>query len=251
MPALAGAHFERAVWTGGCGVVDIHALLMALEHDLRAHLAPDPAHAGLFYATPIVGVQTIGGRVSAVETPRGTIATPLLIDAAGFHANRVAALAGLGPLPFAPVRRHLFVTAPTALVARDAPWVWDGTGGWYFRPEGAGLLMCACDATPWPPDGPIATPTDPGAKDALAAKFADAVPGLANIRPTRGWSGLRVLTPDHLFVIGPDPRIAGFHWVAGLGGHGMTTALAVGEVAADAILTGTVRPDFAPARFTR
>ena len=49
-------------------------------------------------------------------------------------------------------------------------------------------------------------------------------------------SGLRTMTPDGRFIIGEDARCEGFFWVAGLGGHGVTTCFSVGRLAADAIL---------------
>jgi len=244
VPALEGTDIDGGLFVPGDGVVDIHALLSAL-------LAP--VRANTYFDTPVTAIETIAGAVSAVITPHGCIATTRVIDAAGFRANAIAALAGLPALPFCPVRRHLFVTAPTELVARGTPWVWDGTGGWYFRREGAGLLMCACDQTAWHDDQPTDPPVDPGAKDALAEKFDRAVPGLRDAQPSRGWAGLRILTPDDRFVIGADPRVAGFTWVAGLGGHGMTTACAVGELGALAALGKELpepyRTAFDPLRF--
>jgi D-arginine dehydrogenase len=80
-----------------------------------------------------------------------------------------------------------------------------------------------------------------------------ALPGAASARLRNVWAGLRTLTPDGGFVVGPDPRLPGLCWVAGLGGHGMTTSPAVGELAAALILDGRVDwPDAAalsPARF--
>lgn len=249
VPALVGADFDAALFLAGDGVVDIHALLSVLAA---------PARARTFYKTRVEAIRVEAGRVTAVETDRGTIACRVVVDAAGFQANRVAALAGLGPLPFLPVRRHLFVTAPTDRVAVGAPWVWEGTsrpgiGGWYFRPEGAGLLLCACDQTAWGEHDPIDPPVDPSAKETLADKFFRALPELRDVRPGRGWAGLRILTPDDRFVIGPDPRVDGFVWVAGLGGHGMTTSCGVGELGAMAAmgepLPALYRTAFDPARF--
>ena len=244
VPALAGAELAGGLFTPGCGVTDIHALLSAFAERARA------GGAVTFLKTPLTGVRVAGGRVTAAVTPLAAIATELLVDAAGFGANQVAALAGLAPLPLDPVRRHLFVTAPWSGVDRGAPFVWNVSRGYYFRPEGEGLLLCACDETSWPPEDP---PADPGAREALAAKFDAAVPGLREVRPTRGWAGLRVMTPDHRFVIGPDPRLDGFFWVAGLGGHGMTTSAGVGELAARGLVDGVVPAPygaaFAPGRF--
>jgi glycine/D-amino acid oxidase-like deaminating enzyme len=53
-------------------------------------------------------------------------------------------------------------------------------------------------------------------------------------------SGLRTMTPDGRFVVGEDPRRRRFYWVAGLGGHGVTTCFSVGKLAADMIMGRTV-----------
>jgi glycine/D-amino acid oxidase-like deaminating enzyme len=240
VPALRGAELPGAIHVPGDGIVDIHALLMAFMRPLKD---------GVCLGTAVEGLEVEHQQISAVRTSRGSIRTRQVVLAGGFGANRIASSIGLAPLPFMPVRRHLFVTAPTTVVDANTPWVWDGTRGWYFRPEGAGLLLCACDETPWGEDQPMDTPVDPSMRDRLAEKFHRFVPGLDEIRPSRGWAGLRVLTPDHRFVIGADPRIAGLTWVAGLGGHGMTTACAVGELGADAVLGEPGMKELSPSRF--
>ena len=67
------------------------------------------------------------------------------------------------------------------------------------------------------------------------------------------WAGLRTFAPDGLFVIGPDPRVRGFTWAAGLGGHGITTCGPAGELAASWVLepARNVPNAFDPARFAR
>ena len=44
------------------------------------------------------------------------------------------------------------------------------------------------------------------------------------------------MTPDGRFVIGEDSKLKGFFWVAGLGGHGVTTSFSVGNLSSDLIL---------------
>ncbi|MCA9516542.1 MAG: FAD-binding oxidoreductase, partial [Myxococcales bacterium] len=244
VPALAGADFHAAVHTRECGIADSHALLTRFALHARA------GGATLRYREPVTAIHRDGGRVDAVETPSGRVATGLVVNAGGAFASGLAALAGAAAPAMTPMRRHLFVTAPFDGVDRGAPFVWDVSAGWYFRPEGEGLLLCACDQTAWPPEAP---PVDPGAKEALAQKLDALVPGLRGARPTRGWSGLRTISRDGRFVIGPDPEVTGFFWVAGLGGHGMTTAAGVGELAAIGILEGALpapyAAGFAPGRF--
>ncbi|HWO41131.1 MAG TPA: FAD-binding oxidoreductase, partial [Candidatus Eisenbacteria bacterium] len=126
--------------------------------------------------------------------------------------------------------------------------VWDLSHEIYFRPEGRGLLLCACDQDELPPGDP---PLERAIQELLAEKIERYLPGLASVPIQRGWAGLRTLVKDGRFIIGWDPIVKGFFWLAGLGGHGVTTSSAVGALAAD-LLLGRERPeapDFSPARF--
>jgi glycine/D-amino acid oxidase-like deaminating enzyme len=60
------------------------------------------------------------------------------------------------------------------------------------------------------------------------------------------WSGMRTFTSDDAFLIGPDPDVAGLHWVAALGGHGITCSAGLGRLAAAHLLEDA--PDDALAR---
>ena len=233
--ALVGASAEAALWSPGCGVVDIHALLAALLEEAR------DGGATLTLSTRVLAVHTTRGRVSGVETAAGRVSCDVLVNAAGFGVNEIGALAGADPVAVQPARRHLFVSAQLDSVDPAWPFVWDVTSGYYFRPEGAGLLMCTCDETPWPA---AAATTDPAVREQLAETFSRHAPGLLAARPARAWAGVRVLPADGRFFIGPDPRVDGLFWVAGLGGHGMTTSIGVGEVAAAGLMSGAVEEPY-------
>ena len=152
---------------------------------------------------------------------------------------------GLGRASWPPVRstplkcfrRHLFVSGDAEFLPRDAPLVWDLDIGYYVRPEGAGLLLCPCDETEHPPGMPA---VDPEAEALLADKLLKHAPGLADISLRRSWACLRTFAPDRLPVIGWDPEIDGLFHVSGLGGFGVTTSLAIGDVASTLICGGVV-----------
>jgi glycine/D-amino acid oxidase-like deaminating enzyme len=59
------------------------------------------------------------------------------------------------------------------------------------------------------------------------------------------------LTPDGRFVVGWDRQIEKLFWVAGLGGHGMTTSSSVGALAAELLIGGPDKESspFSPERF--
>jgi D-arginine dehydrogenase len=240
VPVVRGGSFAGGVYCPDDGVVEIGA---ALQHLLRLATTGGTA---LLTGQTLTGIEKLGGRIHAVRTDRERIEAPLLVNAAGAWAGAVAALAGAEPVPLRPCRRHLVVSAPLPEVDPEGPFVWDVSHELYFRPERPGLLLSPCDEDEWSPG---AAPSDPAALELLAQKLTDHYPGLATVRPLRSWAGLRTLTPDGGFVIGRDPRVEGFVWCAGLGGHGMTVAHAAGRLAAEAACGGAIRPSCDPARF--
>jgi D-arginine dehydrogenase len=241
VPVLVGAPFAAAFWNPHDGVVDIHELLQGYLAEARR------AGARVEYRRGITAVRVARGRVEAVETERGTVETRCLVNAAGAWAGEVGGLAGIGARTMAPRRRHLFQTVAEVPVARDWPFVWHNDLDVYFRPEGDGLLMSPCDATPHPPREPV---VDSAVEHLLAQKIARAFPALASVRIASAWACLRTFVRDERFVIGRDPDIEGLVWVAALGGHGMTTSAAVGRLGAAAVLGESSQElqHFSPAR---
>jgi D-arginine dehydrogenase len=244
VPALAGAPFAAAFWNPEDGVVDIHALLQGYFSGARA------GGARVAFARAITAVRLAHGRVEAVETDRGAVRTRLLVNAAGAWAGEVGRLAGAGTRTLAPRRRHLFQTKVDIAIDRHWPFVWHNDLDVYFRPEGDGLLMSPCDATPHPPQEPV---VDSAIEHLLAEKVGRAFPALASARITSAWACLRTFARDERFVIGRDPQIEGLVWVAALGGHGMTTSPAVGRLGASAVLGENSEElhYFSPARLAR
>ena len=228
-PFLSKFEFDYALFCPTDGIVDIHALLSDLLAEAR--------HAGFEIITDCACESLIveGSVVRGVRTKRGEVVARIVVDAAGAWAGCLGREST--PFPLKRLRRHLFVSGDTGLLPHDAPLVWDLDVGYYVRPEGAGLLLCPCDETEHPPGLPE---VDPDAEDLLADKLLKYAPGLANITLRRSWACLRTFAPDRLPVIGWDPDIDGLFHVSGLGGFGMTTSLAVGDIASTLIRGGVV-----------
>jgi D-arginine dehydrogenase len=74
--------------------------------------------------------------------------------------------------------------------------------------------------------------TDPAAAEMLADKLAHHAPGLGNLSLRKAWACLRTFAPDRRPFVGADPDLPGLFHVSGLGGFGMMTSAAVGELAA-------------------
>lgn len=198
------------------------------------------------FGESVTAVRTVRGRIEGVETTRRKIAAKTLVVAAGAWAGEVAALAGSNGIAIEPRRRHLFRGGIGRPEGKSWPFVWNEEKGVYFRPEGDGMLLSPCDAEPHPAAEPE---IDPARRDELARKVADVFGALGEWRLGPGWACLRTFAKDERFVIGPDPRVAGLFWVGALGGHGMTSAWAVGRLAAQVILGRRAPGPFDPRRF--
>jgi D-arginine dehydrogenase len=211
------------------GVVDVDGLHQAF---LRA---ATQAGAKVELNCEAKRLRVRNNRVLGVETPAGFLESGSVVMAAGAWGDRLAAAAGY-PLPLTPYRRHLLVTNPLPAIDPQWPVVWLMGDEFYFRPESGGLLLCACDTAKVAPEE--GERVDPQAAGQIAAKASLWLPSLGEAGAARIWAGMRTFAPDQRFVIGPDPRIGGLYWAAGLGGHGITCSPAIGSLAADWIVEG-------------
>ena len=243
VPVLRNVQLDGAVWCASDGVVDVAALLDtfltgAKERGARLHTD-----------CRVTGFEIRSGHIAGVRTQKGPIDTNVVVNAAGAWAGEFGRLAGAAPMPLTSYRRHLFATGPLDWVVRRWPFVWDISHHLYFRPESGGLLLSPCDDTAWPPEIP---PVDPALAELLAERVADHFPALATIPIQRAWAGLRTFAADRRPVIGWDPTLNGFFWVAGLGGHGVTVSGSVGLRAAELVYAGPGSSGgaFDPGRFT-
>ena len=223
-PVLQDAPFHSALICPTDGLVDIHSLLSAF---LRG--------SALRTGARVQGFESSGGRLTAVKTGDGSIRCEHVVLAAGAWSHQLGGLAGGLPVPVTPRRRHLIHSGPIPWADPLWPYVWCLNPEVYFRPESGGFLLSPCDEAVFQPGSP---PTDPEAPLWLASRLSEAVPRMSSIPVARSWSELRSFTPDGEFCIGPDPMRPNLFWVCGLGGHGMTTSAAVGELAAQ-LITGS------------
>jgi D-arginine dehydrogenase len=226
VPALDTSRMAAVLHVPAEGTIDIHQLVHGTLKQARA------AGAQLRLGCGVREVRVAKGRVCGVTTDAGEIEAAVVVNATGAWAAELGRQAGATSLPLRPVRRHLaFLRVASSLAAW--PVVWDLSTPLYFRPESGGLLVSLCEEIP-------SQPGDESCDDHLAERLAVGMHGLRppldDAQLVRAWACQRMITPDERFVVGPDPRLEGFFWVAGLGGHGMSAGLAAGRVAAALIV---------------
>ena len=208
--------------------------------------------------TTVVGIDVRQGAVQAVETDRGRIETPVVVDAAGAWARQVAAGAGIY-VPMVPTRHQLLITEPIEGVRPDLPIVRIMDAAVYVRPCWGGFLVGGYETDPMPFDmaqlpttfSIADTPLDLGVLLRLVKQVHDQFPALRepSIRVHRG--GIPTMTPDGQHLVGPVPGADGFFIASGCNVAGLSIAPAIGEVLAQWIVDGQPSQDLAPMSMAR
>ena len=175
-----------------------------------------------------------------IESTAGGFRASVLVDAAGAWADGLAAMAGVTPIGLVPKRpTAILIEPPDGLDPSPWPMVIDLDERFYVKPEGGMLLVSPADETPVAPCD--VRPEEIDVAHAVAQY--EQVTGRTVPRIGHRWAGLRSFVADHLPVVGPDPDVPGFVWLAGQGGAGIMTAPALARIAAVQITTGAPPPD--------
>ncbi|MEZ5862788.1 MAG: FAD-binding oxidoreductase [Geminicoccaceae bacterium] len=222
VPALDPAYAAAAVYDGDARDLDVDAIFQGFLRGFRQR------GGKLFTSAEILTLGRADG-LWHVGTPRGTLHAPVVVNASGAWADRLAGLAGLAPLGMVPKRRTaLIVRPPDGLDVNGWPCVDDIDEQFYFRPEAGKLLCSPADKTPSEP-----CDAQPEELDIAIAidRIEKALP-LGIRRVERSWAGLRTFVADGSPVVGFDPRTEGFFWLAGQGGYGIQTSPALSHLAA-------------------
>jgi sarcosine oxidase subunit beta len=201
--------------------------------------------------TLVTNVRTEGDRVVGVETTAGTVATPIVVNAAGPAAARVGRMVGAS-LPVMPRRRHIFVTDEFPEIAGPTPHTADQASGFYFRKEQHRLIMSPGDVEDVGSDFEV--PVDWTRMEETVDKALHRVPILEHARVTNAWAGLRPLTADDHAMMGEMPDVRGFFVAVGFCGHGFQHSPPAGKHLTELMLDGRSSIDlslFDPLRFER
>ncbi|MEU9379644.1 FAD-dependent oxidoreductase [Streptomyces sp. NPDC048279] len=211
---------------------------LAAAHLLRA------SGARLLTGRTVTGIpRTPDGAVRGVRTDHGAVLAPAVVNAAGVWGADIAALAGIR-LPVLPRRGFVLVTEPLPRLIRHKVYAADYVAD--VASDAAALQTSPVV------EGTASGPVLIGASRervgldrtfslpvmrALAAGATRLFPFLAEVRATRAYLGFRPYMPDHLPVIGPDPRVPGLLHACGHEGAGIGLATGTGHLIARA-LTG-------------
>jgi sarcosine oxidase subunit beta len=197
--------------------------------------------------TQVTAIQIEGGRVRGLETSRGPISAPAVVNVGGPWGGEVARLAGFD-LPVKPYRRQVFVTKALDTIRKPVPMILDMEPAFYFRGEGPGVLMGMSD-----PNEPSSFKlhTDYPFMERVIEAAIHRAPILEDAEIMRGWGGLYAITPDENPIIGQLPGADGLFCAIGFSGHGFQQGPTVGRILAELILDGKTDFDLSPFRHDR
>jgi D-hydroxyproline dehydrogenase subunit beta len=200
-----------------------------------------------------LSVRTAAGRVVGVETSDGEIACGAVLNACGPWAGAFGAAAG-APIQVLPRRGMILVTAPLPECVRhkvyDADYVGAvGSGDAELQTSTvvestrAGTVLIGSSRERIGFDDSVRVKV----LRELARKAVGLFPFLGDVPVMRTYGGFRPYAPDHLPVIGPDPRVDGLWHATGHEGAGIGLAASTGRLITELFLG--LAPHVAPDPF--
>jgi sarcosine oxidase subunit beta len=239
-------------------IIQVDGVLAATYCPLDGHASPESVVQGYAFrarqlgarirtGAKVTGIRTEAGRVTGVVTDAGVVSTDTVVCTAGAWSREVAAMAGVD-LPVTPVLRPVWFTEPVPDLPPGLPMTVDFTTGFYFHPEGPGLLFGMAD-----PDQP------PGFDQRMRDDWLERVGGVMERRAPAmlemgvagGWTGFYEVSPDHNALIGRAGEVEGFVYGTGFSGHGFLQSPAVGEILRDLVLGNAPFVDVTPLSASR
>jgi glycine/D-amino acid oxidase-like deaminating enzyme len=164
------------------------------------------------------GVEVRDGKIEAVETERGRIATGTVVCCAGVWSKEIGALAGV-ELPVEGIARSMWFTPQDGGLPEKLPLTIDFGTGFYFHREGPGVAFGGRER----------------ALEDVAETAARRLPVLADLPVQSTWWGWYDVSPDWNALVGEAEEPAQFLYATGFSGHGFQQAPAVGEHLAELV----------------
>jgi sarcosine oxidase, subunit beta len=184
--------------------------------------------------SPVTGVETAGGKVTAVKTANATYGCDSVVVAAGPQIPKLMSQLGV-EVPLAAARAEMIVTEPAPMMPLG------GVDGHklYGRQTMRGNLVYGGGPHEWLDDevsSPAARPSTPLARN-LAKRLAELFPKAAHLNVIRSWAGVIENSPDGRPIIdrltSPDNVV-----VASMSSVGFGLSPASGHAIRDLVVDG-------------
>ena len=137
-PLLAGEDILAGAFSPGDGHATPEGVVQGYAAGARTH------GARIRTGCEVLGVSVAAGEITEVVTSQGSIATSVVICAAGAWSRSCGAMVGV-QLPVMPLRRQILFTDAIDGLPADLPMTIDFESSFYFHREGPGLLLGMSD----------------------------------------------------------------------------------------------------------
>src|SRR5690349_7153525 len=193
----------------------------------------------LHQGTRVLGLRVDGGRVTAVETNRGTVEADVVVSATAGWSTLVCGLAGIR-LPITTHILQAFVTEPVkpfldVIIVSAQMHV-------YVSQTDRGEFLIGAEIEPYTTyksTGPFSF------LEVFSRHVLELFPQLERLKVLRSWTGLCDLSPDYSPILGRT-ELDNFHLSAGWGTYGFKAAPIVGTTLAELVATGKTPDLIAP-----
>ena len=226
-PAIYTDDLAFGVFGPEDGRIEAHSIMMGYKDGAQR------LGAEIDQGVRATGIVKVSGRVAAVQTTEGEIATRCVVNAAGATAAQIGRWVGIN-LPIDNRVRNIYVTDAFPLIPDETPFVDDIAAAWYYRKEGPGVLMGMGKRTGV--DAPMHI--DWAYLQEVIEVAIHRVPALAEAGIASGWAGIRPLTPDDRPILGPVDDVDGYVNSCGWGGYGIMHSPIGGQLIAEYVHDG-------------
>jgi sarcosine oxidase subunit beta len=198
--------------------------------------AADTLGVQIHQNTEVTGIDVVpgqgqGGQVRGVQTNRGAISAPVVLNCTAGWSSLVSAMAGV-ELPISTHPLQAAVTEPVKMFLRTV--VVSGTLHVYVSQTDRGELVFGASTDPYPS---YSMRGSLEFTEELAGHVLALMPSIAKLRVLRQWAGLCDMTPDFSPIMGVTP-VDGFLLDVGWGTYGFKAGPVAGETMAELIATG-------------
>jgi len=194
--------------------------------------------------TEVVGIDVQDGRVRGVQTSRGAVAAPVVVNCTAGWSSLVSALARVR-LPISTHPLQAAVTEPVQVFLNTV--IVSGTLHVYVSQTDRGELVFGASTDAYPS---YSMRGSLEFTEELAAHVLELMPSIANLRVLRQWAGLCDMTPDFSPIMGETP-VDGFLVDVGWGTYGFKAGPVAGEAMAQLVATGKTPELIAPFELAR
>jgi sarcosine oxidase subunit beta len=184
--------------------------------------------------TEVTGIKVENGKIKGVQTDKGFISTPVVVNAAGGHSQQIGEMVGIN-LPIFSERHQILVTE--AVEPMQGPMFMSFSQNIYCQQTPHGSFIMGRGDPNEPRDLRVTSGWE--FLEEMAKTCIKFLPPLKDLRMVRQWSGLYNISPDRQPIYGTVKDAEGFYLACGYSGHGFMFGPVTGVVMAETILGET------------